>query len=356
MTKRQLFISLVAVFACTASSFAQGLVEWRGPNRTGIYNETGLLKVWPEAGPKLLWSYDGVEKGFTSVTIVGEKIYTTGQNEGVGHLFAFDMKGKLLWKVEYGKEWNNNYPGSRTTPVYSKGKLYLETGNCVAVCLDAETGKIVWSVDMQAKYGAKPITFGFVDAPAIVDNKVIYTPGGPSVAVVALDAKTGELIWKSAANGAGEQSAYCSPLVFDYKNKKYMVTALAKNLVCLDVNDGTFMWNISQVNQTSIHPNTPIYKDGQIFSVTGYKTGGVMIKLSDDGKSATDMWRNTSMDSQIGASVWVGDYIVGSGSQNDRSWQCLDPKTGKVLFNSTEIGKGAVIYADGLLYCYSDTG
>jgi len=354
MTKKQFIIVAIAAFTFASSGFSQDIVQWRGTERTGIYNETGLLKEWPVDGPKLLWSFDGLDKGFTSVTIAEDKIFTTSITDGIGYLFALDMQGKLLWKVEYGKEWNEAWPGARTTPVYSKGNLYLTTGIAEALCLNAETGKKVWSVDLKSKFGARLTTFGIVEAPVISDNKVYFTPGGENTTVVALNQLTGEIIWESKTTG--EKSAYCSPLLFDYKNKKYFTTSLDGNLIGLDANDGTFLWKVPQVNTYNIHPNTPLYKEGYLYSVTGYKAGGVMLKLSDDGKSVTELWRNKTLDNQMGGAVWIDNYIVGSGHENDRSWQCLDAKTGAVLFKSTEIGKGVVIYADGLYYCYADNG
>lgn len=354
MTKKHLFSIVIALTIFSSWCSSQELVEWRGFERTGIYNETGLLKEWPAEGPKLLWSYDGLEKGFSSVTVVGDKVYCTGQKDGIGFLVALDTAGKLIWKAEYGKEWNESFPGSRTTPVYFKGMFYLSSALCEAMCIDAKTGKKIWSVDLKEKFNAQNITWGVVEAPIVVDNKVIFTPGGENISILALNRMTGETIWTSKATS--EKSAYCSPLLFTHNNKQYIATSLINNIVGIDINDGKLLWNISQVNQHSIHPNTPMYKNGYIYSMTGYKTGGVMIKLSDDGQSAIEVWRNTSLDGQMGGAVWIDNYIVGSGHQSDKSWQCLDAKTGEVLHTTKEIGKGVVIYADGLYYCYADNG
>ena len=119
-------IFCIILFAFISNnSYIHAQIQWRGENRTGIYNETGLLKKWPEAGPSLLWNYTGLGKGHTSVTIANNTIYTTGETLGVGCIFAFDLTGNLLWKSEYGKEWDESYPGSRTSPTYNQGKLYF---------------------------------------------------------------------------------------------------------------------------------------------------------------------------------------------------------------------------------------
>jgi outer membrane protein assembly factor BamB len=207
---------------------------------------------------------------------------------------------------------------------------------------------------MATKYGSRTPKWGIVEAPVILDEKVFFTPGGTEVSIVALNVNTGAEIWKSKATG--DASAYCSPLLIDHKGKKILITSLTNNVVGIDTSNGNLLWNVGQKNIYSIHPNTPLYKDGVVYSLTGYKTGGVAFKIADDGKSVTEIWRNTTLDSQMGGAVWIGDYIIGSGHQNDRSWQALDAKTGNQLFKSSEIGKGVVIYADGLLYCYADNG
>ena len=353
MTYKKLIFSTLLFFLFFNISLAQDLVQWRGADRKGIYNETGLLKEWPAEGPKLLWNFDGLGQGFTSVTVVNNKVYTTGVIGGKGVVFCLGTDGKLVWKVEYGKDWTESFPGTRTTLVYNKAKLYLATAYGEALCLDANTGNKVWSVDMATKYGSRTPKWGIVEAPVILEDKVFFTPGGTEVSIVALDINSGKEIWKSKATGEG--SAYCSPLLIDHKGKKILVTSLTGNIVGLDVNDGTMLWSVTQTNVYSIHPNTPLYRDGYVYSVTGYKVGGVLFKIADDGKSITELWRNKTLDSQMGGAVWIDDLIIGSG-QTDRSWQALDAKTGNVLFKNTEIGKGVVIYADGLLYCYADNG
>ncbi len=353
MNKTYFLVTFFAIFL-SFNSVAQDLVQWRGADRNGIYNETGLLKEWPAEGPKLLWSFDGLGQGFTSVTAVDNKLYITGLVDGKGMAFCLGTDGKLIWKAEYGIDWTESYPGTRTSLIYNKGKLYLATAYGEALCLDAATGKKVWSVDMSKKYGSRTPKWGIVEAPVILGDKVFFTPGGTDVVLVALNINTGAEIWKSQATG--DASAYCSPLLINHKGKNIFVTSLTNNIVGIDPLNGDLLWKVAQTNIYSIHPNTPLYKDGYLYSLTGYKTGGVMVKIADDGKSVTELWRNTTLDSQMGGAVWINDFIIGSGHQNDRNWQCIDAKTGNQLFVSKEIGKGAVIYAEGLFYCYADNG
>jgi len=353
MIYKKIIFSTLLFFIFFNFSFAQELVQWRGSERNGVYDEKDLLKEWPAEGPKLNWSIDGLGQGFTSVTVLKDKLYTTGIVEGKAYVFCIGTDGKLIWKKDYGKDWTDSYPGTRTSLVFKNDKLYLATGYGEALCLDASNGNQIWSVDMKTKYGSRTPRWGIVEAPVILDEKVFFTPGGTEVVLVALNVNTGDEIWKSKATG--DASAYCSPLMIDHKGKKILITSLSNNIVGIDPLNGNLLWNVAQTNIYSIHPNTPLYKDGYVYSLTGYKVGGVLFKIADDGKSVTELWRNKTLDSQMGGAVWINDLIIGSG-QTDRSWQALDYKTGNQLFKNTEIGKGNVIYADGLLYCYADNG
>jgi len=187
MTTKQIFVAAIGLCMYISTGLAQDLFQWRGVERSGIYHETGLLKEWPAEGPQLLWHYDGLGLGFTSVTIANDRIYTTGVSEDKGYVFALDKQGKLLWKECYGNEWNQSYPGTRTTPVYFKGKLYLATGLGEAICLDAKNGKKLWSVDMKEKYGTRVLRWGIVEAPVVFNDRVIFTPGGDKATFVAFN-------------------------------------------------------------------------------------------------------------------------------------------------------------------------
>ena len=123
----------------------------------------------------------------------------------------------------------------------------------------------------------------------------------------------------------------------------------------VDADKGKYLWRHSQINEWSVHPNTPLYHDGQLYCVSGYGKGGVMLRISDDGKEPTQLWRDTNLDSRMGGVVLVDGRIYGAGDAN-RKWFSLDWETGEVLYSATLVGKGNVIYADGMLYGYGENG
>ena len=187
----------------------------------------------------------------------------------------------------------------------------------------------------------------------VVDNNLIVTLGGSENNVIALDRLTGKLAWKSKGNG--EKSAYCSPLLIKTANRKILVTMMEKSILGIDASNGAVLWTHEQTNEWAVHPNIPVYKDGYIYCVSGYGRGGVMLKLSDDGGSVTEAWRNTSLDNRMGGVVVLNDRIYGTGDKS-RKFICLDWKTGKEMYVLNQLAPGNIISAEGLLYVYAESG
>lgn len=327
--------------------------QWRGPGRSGIYNETGLLKKWPEQGPGLLWHFDGLGKGYSSPVIASDKIFITGMINGTGTLFCLDLSGKLIWKTEYGPEWTESYEGTRTTPTFVDGKLFLHSGYGLAICVNAADGKILWSVDLQKQFDARIPKWGIAESPLVTGDKVIFSAGGSKFNIVALNINDGKTTWTS--EGKGDKSAYCSPHQVTHNGKNIILTITADNILGINPDNGNMIWSYPKTNTWSVHPNTPLYHEGMLYCVSGYGSGGIMLKLSDDGTKVTEVWTNTTLDNQMGGVILMNGNIYGSG-QKDVSWQCLDWKTGAVKQKSKEIAKGTVIAAGGMLYAYTEKG
>jgi outer membrane protein assembly factor BamB len=335
------------------AAYAQEPTRWRGPSGNGIYPETGLLKEWPAGGPEILWTYEELGQGHSSAVADGGFIYTTGMISGTGHLFKFRPDGTLVYKTAYGPEFTQSWYGTRGTPVIVGDRIYLESGLGKLVCLDNSDGVVIWSKELFREFDGRNITWGVNETP-VVDGDIIYvTPGGRTNNIVALNRHTGTLIWSSRARG--ELSAYCTPLLFEHNGRKLLATHTASYLVGLDAKTGKLLWSQRQPNQYSVHANTPIYHDGYLFFFSGYGQGGGLLKLNQDGSQVSREWTTRTMDSRMGGAVLVDGYLYGSGD-NNREWRCLEWTSGREMYSSMSIGKGNVIYADGMLYCYSDRG
>jgi outer membrane protein assembly factor BamB len=349
---RRLFFTILLSITWISLN-AQETVQWRGKNRDGIYNETGLLKKWPDSGPKLLWHFDELGDGHTSAAVTDKGIFTTGMIDGKGFVFAFDLKGKLLWKKEYGTEWAESHNGVRSTPHIVNDKLYLLSSYGKLFCLKCSNGQTFWESDLVKEYGARNITWGITEN-LLSDGNILYcTPGGSDASVVALDRNSGKLIWKSKGNG--EKSAYCSPMLIRLAKKKILVTIMEESICGFDAATGIPLWKSEFKMDPDVHPNTPVYIDGYLFCTSGYGLGSVMLKLSDDGKSVTEVWKDASCDPKTGGVVVINGRIYGTGDRN-RKFFCLDWNTGKELLSIRDLAPANIIANDGLLYVYSESG
>ena len=346
-------IILLFSLIVSVNLFAQDVIQWRGTDRTGIYEETGLMKSWPESGPEMLWHYDGLGEGHSSIAIANNKIYVTGLVEGNGHLFVFSMDGKLLDKKPYGPEWDTSYNGSRGTVAIDNGKLYVYSGMGDLVCFDENSLAILWKKNIVDDFQGSNIRWGVNESPLIIEDKIIITPGGKTNNVIALNKNTGDLIWACA--GEGDVPSYCSPLYISDQQVPQIVTITADHILGINAKTGEKLWSFAYNNMRKIHPNTPIYSDNMLLCVFGYGKGSVMLRLIEGGRKVEQVWENKEFDSKTGGAVKIGDYVYGSGD-NNKYWFCLDWKTGEQKYKDRSIAVGAVIAADEMLYCYSDKG
>lgn len=348
-----------AVVVSSSPSEAESL-NFRGTDGSGVFQAEGLMKSWPEGGPRQLWTAKGLGEGFASVSVAAGKIYTTGMTEQKGSVFAFDVKGKLLWTTETGPEHSGNgFPGTRTTPTIDGKTLYLHTSMGKAVALNADTGESRWEVDLLSKFEAENIYFGMSESPLVVDGKVIFTPGGKDASLVALDKKTGEPVWTTG--GLSDSSAYCSPRLFGEGKNRQIITLVAKHLVGIDPATGEVLWRHASEVEYDIHSTAPVFSGNLIYLTHGYKQGGLALELLEDCKgeekckfSARQKWLNKELDVHHGGAVFKDGHIYGAAS--GKTWYALNGQTGEIAASIKRLGKGSVVYADGLLYGYMESG
>lgn len=346
-------LCFLIMVSCTDKS---ELSQWRGPDRNGKYPQTELLKSWPDNGPELLWSFEGLGAGHGSVSISGDRLFILGMPDTTGNIFCFDLSGDLLWQKDYGPEWHTNYTGTRSTPTIMDGLLYFVSGRGVAICMDTKNGDVIWEKDMFESFGAQGTSWGIAESPLLDGERIILTPGGPEHNVVALDRFTGETIWSTSGNG--EQSAYCSPIMAEHNETRLVVTMTAESILGIDADDGQTLWRVPHYQGNKIHANSPVYEGGRIFCASDWaKTtkGHVMIQLSEDGRSAEVGWRNEEHFNLLGGIILLEGSLYSSG-YNKKEWYCLDAATGRLNYIWDQVSGGALIFADGLFYCYGTDG
>ncbi len=360
MKRNLLRITLSIILIMNTYVFSGQEIGWRGPGRTGIYNETGLLKSWPASGPSLLWEATGIGLGYSSATVTDDAIYITGISGDKDKLTAFTQDGKKKWEVEYGTMSKvNSAPESRCTPTFYKGKIYVVSGSGELACVSTE-GKILWSVDYYTKYKSTVPRFGITESPVAVDNKVIVTPGGNIAAMVAFNADNGKVVWETPSLNEGSQ--YVNPLLIEHNGTKIIITHTPTWIIGVNAADGKLLWkfDFGSVNpdqkggKNYIH--TPIYKDGYLFAANGYGQTSAKIKINFDGKDPELVWKNPDINPHVGGMVLIGNYVYSSTHDNNSKgrWICVDWNTGKTMWITDWNNKGSIIADDGLIYIYEE--
>jgi outer membrane protein assembly factor BamB len=328
---------------------------WRGPGRSGTYNETGLLKIWPAPGPSLVWEATGMGTGYSSATVTDDAVYITGRIGDNDVLTAYSQDGKKKWDVVYGSASKSDHPDTRSTPTFSNGKIFLVSGEGDLVCISRD-GKIIWTVNYIKKFNSGPPKFGTAESPLVVGNLVIGTPGGDVTSMAAFNADDGNVVWTAPSVKEGTQ--YVSPLLIDDKGIKLIVTITKHYILGVDPATGKLEWKFdyeginTKTGGFRNHTNTPVYRDGSLFAGNGYGQIGVRLKLNADGSEPSVMWKNPDINPHIGGIVLLGNYLYSSthDSNSKGRWICVDWTTGKTMWITGWNNKGPIISADGMLY------
>jgi outer membrane protein assembly factor BamB len=347
--KRLLPFLASAVFAASWSAAADW-PAWRGANRDDHSPDKGLLKQWPAGGPKKLWVFDNAGLGYAGYSIVGGKLFTMGLRGDMEHLIAVDAgSGKELWATEIGPIYKNRWgDGPRGTPTVDSGKVYAMSGQGYLICADAATGKEVWKVKM-TDFGGKIQNWGYTESPLVDGDKVICTPGGPQGTLLALNKNTSRKIWQTSE--WTDVAQYSSPIVVTHNGARQYIQLTMQTLAGVNATDGKVLWQSPWPGKTAVIP-TPIFKDGYVYIASGYGVGCKLVKL-EPGHRVTEVYSNTTMVNHHGGVILVGDHLYGY-SDGARAWVCQDFKTGVEVWSSKNLGKGAIHYADGMLYCLEE--
>jgi outer membrane protein assembly factor BamB len=329
--------------------------QWRGANRDDLSKETGLLKQWPAGGPELKWKATELGGGFSGISVIGGKIFTMGDVDGASQLMAFDeATGKKLWSTRLGEAGGGDgYPGPRSNPTVAGGRVYALGQFGDLLCADATTGNEVWRKNLVKDFGGTLPRWGYSESPLVDDGKLICTPGGKQGTIMALDAKTGALLWRTKDyTDVPHHSSMILETVF---GQKQVIQLTSESVVGVAVADGKVLWRANRPGKTAVVP-TPVYADNQVFVTSGYGVGCNAFKISKDekGLNAEQIYANTNMVNHHGGVILLNGYVY--GFSDSKGWICLNFKTGEIAWTDKGVGKGAISYADGHFYIRSESG
>ena len=332
--------------------------QWRGPERNGISKERGLLKQWPAEGPKLLWQVNDIGDGYSTPAVVGTRIYLMSnrgmENEFVQALSTQD--GKTIWTTRVGNVGNGIdflYSKARSTPTVDGDFIYALGSDGDLACLETGSGKIRWQKSIKKEFAGKPGVWAYAESPLVDGDVVVVTPGGDQATMVALNKKTGAVIWKSAVPG-GDPAGYASAIIVQAGGRKQYVQFLSKGIVGVDAKTGEFLWRYAEVAKGMAQMVTPVARDEYVYGgAQGVGGGLVRLKADPGGVAAEKVYFARGLPNDIGGSVVVGEYLYGT---TDTGLVAAEFTTGKVKWQGEGIGSGSLAYADGQLYLHGQNG
>jgi outer membrane protein assembly factor BamB len=330
---------------------------FRGPQRDGICRETGLLKEWPENGPPLAWKTTGLGEGFSTVSVVGNVLYTQGHKDGKQWVMALDVtqQGKLLWEADFGEVRNKGagHPGSRSVPTVDGDRLYTTGIAGEVVCMDLKDGRIIWQKDFVNDFGGKAPMWGFAESVLVDGPWVICTPGGEKNTIVALDKTNGKQVWGAAV---GDPAGYASVIKATIDGVEQYVNLTAKGVISVRAKDGKFLWRYNAPANKVANCAACIISGNSVFAASGYNIGGgrADITRNSDEFEAKEAFFCKKMQNHHGGVILHDGMIYGCNNPKDLT--CLDFNTGDVKWSDKTAGKCSLLYADGMLYCRDENG
>ncbi len=349
--------------ACAAQELpaAAEWAEFRGPGRTAISAEKGLLKQWPADGPKLLWKVEGLGGGYSTPSFSGGRIFGMGYVDENEVVWARELAtGKLLWQTPPLAPANRQIgysDGSRCTPTVDGQYLYALSVGGDFVCLEAATGRQVWRKHLVRDFGGAVPNWGYCESPLVDGEHVIVTPGGGAATLVALNKQTGAEVWRSAIPG-GNAAAYASAIVADIDGVRQYIQYLTGGPVGVAATNGGLLWRHARP-ANGIVITTPVYRDHHLFVTTAYDKGGALLKITGQGGQfgVEEVYFNQQMQNHHGGVLLLGDHLYYSeGHRGPVSFVCRELKTGKLVWSTEEKLKGSVFFADGRMVVRSERG
>ena len=322
--------------------------------------EPQLLDSWPREGPRLLWKYEGLGKGYGGAAVTGEGIFINAEEKGNSYTVCLDLDGTFRWRSPNGQEFmgfdfSADYPGTRSTPAVKGRHVYAESGTGHLSCFESRSGKVVWSVNLVRDFGGKPGDFGYSETPVVDENRVYCFTGGKVNNLVALDRRTGDLVWSAPVNR--DSFAYGTPILLALPDKNVLVGTSRNYIHVVDTKDGAMLsrYRLEDITYGNEHCNSVVHQEGNIYFVPFEEDGQgtVKLRLSGDGEDLTEVWRNPQVTNVFEGFV-VCDKRLYTTMENKKLLS-LDTETGRIL-HSVRSEYGNIVYADHKLFIYGHNG
>ena len=343
---------------------AEDWPQWRGLDRRGVWNETGILEVFPEQGLTVRWRTP-IRAGYAGPAVAGGRVFVVDAARSdqsmdvIERAVALDeVTGEVLWT----HEWPTNYTGltftwavgPRATPTVDGDRVYVLGAAGILHALDVSTGEVLWTKDYVKDYDAELPVWGMSGAPLVDGDLLICLVGGsPDAKVVAFDKMTGEEVWRALPSDS--EPGYSQPIIFDVGGVRQLIIWHPEAVASLDVATGEVYWEQPVKAGYGMSVATPILGDeGRLF-VSSFYNGAMMLGLNQDRPASTVLWKSTSdseimteaLHAVINTPVMQGDYVYGICSYGQL--RALDARTGERLWETQAVTRERARWASAFM-------
>jgi outer membrane protein assembly factor BamB len=342
-------LALVLLSLVAHSALGAGGVDWyrwRGPSLNGISSEKGWQTQWPAEGPKQVWKAS-VGTGFASFSVSGGRVYTMGNTNNTDVTFCLDARtGEVVWHHAYPcpLDPKNFEGGPCATPTLADGLVYTFSRKGDLFCLDAAKGTVIWSKNLNKDLGLEIPRWGCASSALVEGDLVVQNMGS---AGVALDRKSGKVVWSSAKS----TGAYATPVPLTIGGDRCLAIMSRQSLVAVKVAGGQEVWSYPWKTDYDVNAADPIVAGDKVFISSGYNHGATLLKLGEPAPQK--VWENKNMRNHFNTCVLWQGYLYGP---DDSGLRCLAFDTGELKWTYREFGKGSLMMADGKLVALSEKG
>ena len=348
----------LAVVVGAQSETESDWVQWRGADRAGVSEETGLLPQWPDSGPPVVWTTEDLGSGYGAVSVGPAHLFVQGLRGEESVVSSLSIRdGREVWSTTIGVGGHNGQgSGPRSTPTVDGDRLYVLTETGDLACLRTRDGTVVWQRNILEEFGSRRF-FGVLggrniqwlisESPLVDGEHVIVTPGGRGAGMVALDKMSGETIWMSEE--LSDRPGYSSVIAADVDGVRTLMTLTAAAGIGVRASDGKLMWRYDRAANQTANVTTPVFHENKVFYSSAYGTGSALLELTGEGGEVTakEVYFTRQMQNHHGGVVLVDGYLYGFSNS---ILTCLEFATGKLMWRHRSVGKGSLIYADDHLY------
>jgi outer membrane protein assembly factor BamB len=370
-TRRGWIIGVGAAGVASLLPAAQGSdwTQFRGPDRTNISKETGLLRKWPAAGPKILWSVP-VTQGYAAAAIVGGRVYHHDYDEAKSE-WCINCRsladGKLVWQFREARDIRPNHAITRTIPAVDSRFVCSLDPKAVLHCLDAKTGKVVWRKSLVTEYKATIPSWYNGQCPLQEADRVIVATGGAAI-LVALDKATGKELWHTPnpanpGNPGGYMMSHSSVMPAVLGGVKQYLYGTLKGPLGVSAKDGKLLWEFGRKFNVAVAPSPIAVDEERVFMTASYDAGSVMVRVRRTGEAfkaeAVFDMKNNEWNSEVHTPIVYKGHMFAVGKKKRGLFTCLS-FDGKEVWTSegkASFGLGSFMMADGMFFVLDgDTG